>query len=60
VTTWTRDRQDRLFARIRLDGADTDVFHRVEGEVATGSRVEPRWAEESEREITAIESFVVV
>lgn len=60
VTTWTRDNQDRLFARIKLDGADTDVFHRVEGDVSTGARIEPRWADDAEREITAIEAFVVV
>lgn len=60
VTTWTRDRDDRVFARIRLDGADTDLFHRVDGDVTTGARVEPRWAEDAEREITTIETFVVV
>ncbi len=60
MTTWTRDSQNRIFARIRLDGADTDVFHRVEGDVSTGVRVQPRWKDDAEREITAIEAFVVV
>ena len=60
VTTYTTDGQGRTFARIRLDGADTDMLHRVDGNPAIGSRVEPRWSPEPELEITAIESFVVV
>lgn len=59
VTTWTRDREGRIFGRIRLDGADTDIFHRLEGEVATGVRVEPRWSGDEAPEITAIDAFVV-
>ena len=60
VTTWTTDGSGRTFARIRLDGADTDILHRVVGEVSVGTRVEPVWAEEREPEITAIETFTVV
>ena len=59
VTTWTTDGSGRTFARIRLDGADTDMLHRVDGVVETGARVTPRWASEREAEITAIETFVV-
>lgn len=60
ITTWTRDRQGRTFARIRLDGADTDMLHRVDGEPDIGARVSPRWSPDPEPEITAIESFDVV
>jgi uncharacterized OB-fold protein len=57
VTTWTTDGQGRTFARIRLDGADTDIFHRVDGAVSVGTRVEPVWADERTPEITAITTF---
>jgi uncharacterized OB-fold protein len=57
VTTWTIDGSGRTFARIRLDGADTDILHRVDGEVSIGTRVEPVWAEERGPEITAITTF---
>ena len=59
VTTWTTDSRGRSFARIRLDGADTDLFHRVEGDIEIGARVTPTWTTEPAPEITAIESFVV-
>lgn len=60
VTTWTWNGTpgadqplDHPFAwaLIRLDGADTAVLHAVdanEGEVRTGLRVRPRWADERE------------
>lgn len=57
VTTWTTDGSDRTFARIRLDGADTDILHRVDGPVSVGTRVEPVWAEDRQPEITAITTF---
>lgn len=60
ITTWTRDSQGRAFARIRLDGSDTDIFHLIDGEPTVGARVEPVWAEEPQPEITAITTFEVV
>lgn len=52
VTSWT----DGL-ALIRLDGADTDLLHRIDGPVATGDRVRPRWTDERTGMITDIEAF---
>ncbi len=60
ITSWTTDGHGRSFARIRLDGADTDIFHLVEGDVAVGVRVAPIWSDDPQPEITAITRFTVV
>jgi uncharacterized OB-fold protein len=44
VTAYTRTARG-VVATIRLDGADTDLLHKVTGDVATGSRVRAVWAE---------------
>jgi uncharacterized OB-fold protein len=53
VVSWTPG-----WALIRLDGADTALLHRVDGEVTTGARVTPRWRAERVGAITDIECFV--
>lgn len=47
VTAWTRT-AGGVFATLRLDGADTDLAHRIVGdssELGAGARVRPVWAE---------------
>ena len=51
------------FALIKLDGADSSLFHMVdvggdEAAIKTGMRVAPRWAAERKGHITDIEAFV--
>ena len=50
------------FASIRLEGADTDLFHLVdagsEQAMSDGMAVVARWADETEGLITDIEAFV--
>jgi len=71
VTTWAwvaephaKHPLDRPFAwaMIRPDGADTAMLHTVDAgsidAMATGMRVEPRWAEEREGHIADIACFV--
>ena len=43
VTTWAGG-PDAGWALVKLDGADTAMLHRTDGEVATGDRVRPVWA----------------
>lgn len=45
------------WALIRLDGADSAMLHRVDGVVATGDRVRPRWAEQRTGSITDLLAF---
>lgn len=53
VTSWTDG-----WALIQLDGASTAMLHRIEGPIATGDRVVPRWAEARTGAVTDIASFV--
>src|SRR5687768_1277279 len=46
------------FALVQLDGADTPMLVRVEGEVSTGDRVHVRWATERIGDLSDIECFV--
>lgn len=50
------------FATIRLDGADTDMIHLVdcgdEANIAVGTRVKAKWADERTGMMTDITSFV--
>ena len=49
------------FALIKLDGADTAMLHAVDAgdasRMATGMRVQPRWAAESKGSILDLECF---
>lgn len=61
-TTHHHDGEARTFGMVRLDGADTTMFHVLdvaEDQLAEGLRVRARWAEEPATEITAIEAFEV-
>lgn len=53
VTTWAPGG----WALIKLDGADTAMVHRVEGDVKTGARVWPRWRDERIGHVNDIECF---
>ncbi|MGH2830940.1 MAG: zinc ribbon domain-containing protein [Actinomycetota bacterium] len=49
---------DRAFARIRLDGADTDLIHRADVRgLSRGARVHPRWTATRTGSINDIEHF---
>jgi len=49
-----------LLAAIRLEGANSTIFARVEGDVRIGSEVEPVWAEKTEGKPSDLVSFKVV
>lgn len=63
---WTMRRragEQRTFALVRLDGADTAMLHLVDAApeaLTVGGRVQARWAAERAGEITDIEAFVPV
>ncbi len=45
------------WALVVLDGADTAILHAVDGRVAPGARVRPRWRTERVGAITDLECF---
>lgn len=45
------------WALVRLDGADTALLHRMDGQVETGDRVRIRWADERVGHINDIACF---
>jgi uncharacterized OB-fold protein len=45
------------WALVRLDGADTDLLHRISGGVTAGARVHPRWRAQRTGAITDVECF---
>jgi uncharacterized protein len=62
-TTCHRDGEVRTYGLVRLDGADSDLFHLIdadEGDLSIGMRVRARWAADRQTEVTAIEAFVPV
>ena len=59
-TTHHHDGEVRIFGMVRLDGADSELFHLLdvpEDQLQAGLRVRARWAQEPTTEITAIEAF---
>lgn len=59
-TTRYEHGEQRTYGMVRLDGADTDMFHLLDvpaDRLDLGLRVRVRWAEESDTEITSIEAF---
>lgn len=64
LRTWTtvgRDGGSTTYGLIRLDGADSDLLHRIDAEpdiLTRGFRLRARFAEERHAEITDIELFV--
>jgi uncharacterized protein len=60
-TTRTREGVSTTFGLIKLDGADTVMMHRLEVDPATlanGLRVQARWSQDKQGEITDLEVFV--
>ena len=58
VVSWTRVPDGPSWALIRLDGADTDLLHRVDAdELHVGLRVQPRFADERSGTINDIVCF---
>ena len=58
VTAWTRTHAGTI-ATIRLDGADTDLLHRIVGDtagIANGARVRPVWSD-ADKEFLALAGF---
>jgi len=54
ITAWTRT-SDGVVATIRLDGADTDLLHRIVGdaEPAVGQRVSAVWSDEEDADLSS-------
>lgn len=63
VRAWTtrhRGGEARTYGMVRLDGADSDLFHLLDvpqDRLELGLRVRVRWAQDSTTEITAIDAF---
>jgi len=49
-----------LLAAVKLEGANSTIFVRVEGDARIGSEVEPVWAEKTEGKPSDLISFRVV
>ncbi|AAB91102.1 MULTISPECIES: Zn-ribbon domain-containing OB-fold protein [Archaeoglobus] len=49
-----------VLAAIKLDGASSTIFARVEGDVKLGSKVEPVWAEKTEGKPSDLIGFRVI
>jgi uncharacterized OB-fold protein len=59
-TVRTRDEEETIFGLVRLDGADTVLLHRISADPAAlrvGLRVQARWSQEQQGEITDVEAF---